>query len=153
MAKLDNRILQLYDSIGESLKFRIIKILSVENKVATGRLINSIDVVTGGKNGKYFIELLMERYGIYVNQGRKPGGKMPPEKAILNWMQVKGIPLNLLWPIRKSIAINGIPGVFFIEESIKRIENDFQKEISDKWGNEFAEEISNQLQNALKLTN
>jgi hypothetical protein len=48
-------------------------------------------------------------YAINVEEGRKPGGKMPPSDAIAAWMAIKGIAPELNFVIRRGIAKHGIP--------------------------------------------
>lgn len=65
--------------------------LEQADKDQPGRLIQSIDVVIEQKGAKLSFELSMEDYWKYVDQGRKPGGKMPPQKALLDFIKFRGI--------------------------------------------------------------
>lgn len=49
-------------------------------------------------------------YARYVQEGRKPGGKMPPWRAILDWMKVKrlGNDRASAWAIARAIQRRGI---------------------------------------------
>lgn len=147
---IENSLLQLYDALGKNLKARIIMILGTENKVASGNLIKSVEVLTGAKKGELFIDLFMEDYWYFVNYGRKPG-KMPPIKKIIEWTTFKGIPNKLAFPIARSIAKKGYKGIFFLEEVVASIEKDFEKEIKDKWGDTIYKEIEEQLKRNVKV--
>jgi hypothetical protein len=145
---INNSLLQLYEAIGKNLRARIIKILAINNKVASGNLISSIEVLTGAKNGQLFIDLFMEDYWYFVNWGRKPG-KFPPLNKIKEWLRYKGIPENLAFPISRKIALKGYKGIFFLEEAVNQIERDFEKEIKEVWGQDIYNELEEQLKRRL----
>jgi hypothetical protein len=146
--KVNNSLLQLYDSIGENLKIKIIKILAAKNKVASGNLISSVEVLTGERNGTLFIDLFMEDYWYFINYGRRPG-KFPPLKKIIEWTRYKGIPESAAFPIARKIALEGFKGIFFLEEAVSQIEKDFEKEITEVWGQEIYLELEEQLKRRL----
>lgn len=123
-------------------------ILKSEGKDATGTLINSIGyrIQEGPADGDE-IELIVfwADYGDYVDRGRKPGGKMPPVKNILDWVKLKGIrgkgkqtQESVAFAIAKGIQKNGIEPTFFKTlaernslkgyqvEFVKAIEKDIQ---------------------------
>lgn len=49
-------------------------------------------------------------YARYIHDGRKPGGKMPPWRAILDWMKVKrlGNSRAAAWVVARAIQRRGI---------------------------------------------
>lgn len=61
------------------------------------------------KNGDTVVELLVNDYIQYVENGRR-SHKMPPIEPIIQWAKRKGISTdnNTMWKIRKSIADKGI---------------------------------------------
>jgi hypothetical protein len=60
------------------------------NKDATNSLIASIR-----PEFKMFgFQIIMEEHYIYVDEGRKPNSKMPPEAPILNWIKNRGIKIK-----------------------------------------------------------
>jgi len=63
----------------------------LSNKVASGTLLNSVQVVKVQNEGIDTLELIMPGYGQFVNDGRLPGKKGIPVEAIKIWMQEKGI--------------------------------------------------------------
>jgi hypothetical protein len=67
----------------------------------------------------------------FVEHGRKAGSKMPPEAPIKAWMQTVGIDLEHLFAIRKSIAIQGIDGKFFLRDMIEKKESSWHDLLSD----------------------
>lgn len=63
----------------------------VGNKVASGSLVNSIEVKVVRKNTDIVIELFANDYFQWVQSGRAPGKKGVPIPAILGWMRSRGI--------------------------------------------------------------
>lgn len=49
-------------------------------------------------------------YARYLLEGRKPGGKMPPWRAILDWLKVKrlGFDRQTAWAVARAIQRRGI---------------------------------------------
>lgn len=99
-----------------------------DDKIASGKLINSLKYEIK-YDGKYFsIELDSVKYFEYVNDGRR-AGKFPPINDIKNWIRVKGIlPLpndkgkiptenQLAYLIGRKIALNGIIGTKTLERT------------------------------------
>ena len=70
------------------------KNLIEHDKDQPGKLLQSIDVTIEERGQKLVFELEMEDYWIYVDQGRRPGGKMPPSQALLEFIKVRGLKLN-----------------------------------------------------------
>ena len=64
------------------------------DKDQPGRLIQSIDVNIYERDDKITFELSMEDYWKYVDAGRRPGGKQPPQKAMLDFIKFRGIKGN-----------------------------------------------------------
>jgi hypothetical protein len=63
----------------------------VGNKVASGGLVNSIEVKVVRKNTDIVIELFANDYFQWVQSGRLAGKKGVPIPAILGWMRSRGI--------------------------------------------------------------
>lgn len=86
--------------------------LQAKNKVASGKLYNSIDyrIELTDKGCKlYFVA---EKYYINIENGRKAGAKMPPVELIKRWMDIKGI------KPRKGYSLSGT--AFIISRSISK---------------------------------
>lgn len=68
------------------------------------------------------VEVRMNSYYVYVESGRRPGAKMPPEKEILAWMRREGIAkgreAKAVYAIRRAIARDGIPARPFLLNAI-----------------------------------
>ena len=63
-------------------------------------------------------------YGIVMEEGRKPGARMPPVDAIKLWVVRKlGIPADeaegVAWAVAKSIAKKGIEGKHMFKEGLE----------------------------------
>jgi hypothetical protein len=157
----------LLKAMGDDLVLRIIKILEMNNKRATGELIDSIDYIIGqDKNGNLSIKLLAEFYWVYVNYGRRPGKFVPPD-ALLEWLKVKGITptpkiykrepkvrqseenrlKSLAYAINLKIFRQGIKAVPFLEQSVSYIEKKYQTELENMWGKEYEAEFEKIFKN------
>ena len=77
------------------------------NKIATTKTVDSIAfVIKPDGNG---FKIVADKAFMYIEFGRKAGGKMPPKGSIDAWLKARGISQSLDFVIRKSIAKNGIP--------------------------------------------
>lgn len=153
---------QILNAAGANLVNRIVKILGTEEKSATGKLINSIEYLIGEKEGQLFIQLLLEDYWIYVNNGSWEkaisgiGGSKEKRKEVfrklsghlISWGQVKGV--NPFMAANAIIKKGGIKGIFFLEEAIKEIETEFAESLEQKWGTKLGKELEEQLKRALQ---
>lgn len=83
------------------------------NSNASGNLVRSFTYKVGIEGDRYWVEVEMEDYWKYVNDGRK-AGKWPPREKIKQWILIKPVkprPYTYL-PSVKSLA-------FLIQRSIK----------------------------------
>lgn len=57
-------------------------------------------------------------------EGRRPGGRMPPPGALRGWAQRHGFPTNsgALFMLARSIARRGRPGRFYLRAATKDLE-------------------------------
>ena len=82
---------------------------------ATGNLINSFEQRVIEVPNSIVIEILMDEYGIYVNEGRKTGGKKVPINVLVDWIERKAIVngdkevKSLAFAIQQTIHKEGIP--------------------------------------------
>lgn len=70
------------------------KNLIAKDKDQPGKLIQSINVDIQIQGSKISFELSMEDYWKFVDEGRKAGAKMPPQKPILDFIKVRGLKGN-----------------------------------------------------------
>lgn len=153
--------------LGDDLVLRIVKILEVNNKRATGELIDSIGYLIGtDKSGNMSVRLLAEFYWVYVEYGRRPGRYVPPD-ALLEWMKAKGIRpepkvykrepkvrqseesrmKQLAYVINRKIYLQGIKALPFLEQAIKQIEQELAPELEKMWGETYEAELANIFKN------
>lgn len=92
------------------------------------------------------------RYGLVVEEGRRPGQKMPPggkgslERPLLRWIQVKmGVGRDeaegIEFLVRRKIAKKGTKGAFMFEKTLEEDWPEFQR-IFDRYGIRIARELS-----------
>lgn len=105
--------------------------LKRNKNIASGDLVKSLDgkVIRTAMGSIFTIQLISEDYLKYVDQGRRPGGKMPPLQAISRWATFKKIPQQAVFPIAKSIAEKGIKPTNVIQKSLDNTLN--SKSFSD----------------------
>ena len=61
-----------------------------DGKIATGNLLNSIDYKVQYNDREIWVELHLEEYYKWVENGRGPG-KFPPPDKILEWIRIKPV--------------------------------------------------------------
>lgn len=85
---------------------------------ATGALSASVEARAVELADRWRIEVLANDYGVFVNNGRRAGAKMPPIQAIYEWLKVRNIGAELAteskrrglaFAIANSIKERGIP--------------------------------------------
>lgn len=132
---MDYTIIQ--DSINNwilSVETQMKQLLSQGGKVATGKLINSIQVIQGGTPDQIQLGLSFTDYGRNVLEGRKPGSKLPPQGSLKSWMSVKGIEPTKEYVIRKAIAVKGIKPFDFVSPFYNAI-----PQLTDEMAKDFAQ--------------
>ena len=123
--------------LGEKVTDTMIDTLISKGKLATGQLVQGIQHTESyDQQANDFVSTIkIPGYGRYVNEGRRPGSKMPPIQPILEWIRVRRIRTpqytqpQLAWAIAKSIQKKGIRPTPFIENSIEFALTNFQDEI------------------------
>lgn len=95
------------------------------------------------------IELFLNDYIIYVENGRRAGAKMPPFDVISRWCKRKGLPNDnqTVWAICKAISRDGIAPRPVIATAFDMMDAD---EWSGKWLDMVFEEITETLDNYFK---
>ena len=106
-------LLQVLDRVGNYFCNEVQRLMLQNGSNATGNLVNSFSYTYGVDDGRYWVEISMDDYWKYVNDGRNPG-RMPPVQKIKDWVLVKRInprPYTYI-PSVKSLT-------FLIQRSIK----------------------------------
>jgi hypothetical protein len=106
------------EKLGTEVVADFIKQLLAANKSATGDLIKSVRYEVLETANGIMLNIIASDYFKFVDEGRKPGGKMPPPDKILGWVKAKSIsfgrngidfkPQQIAFIISKSIQKNGI---------------------------------------------
>ena len=102
LAKVD-KVLQLY---GASIKEDFVELLKKRN-MNTGNLAKSFKFKVMWTGKTYTVSIKIADYYKYVEAGRKPGGKMPPLKILINWIGLRKIiprKINGIVPTTKQLA-------------------------------------------------
>tara|TARA_R110000823_G_scaffold58254_1_gene140430 strand:+ start:154 stop:627 length:474 start_codon:yes stop_codon:yes gene_type:complete len=110
------------------------------DKVATGKLLNSIafSIITVGQ--KLVIRWVAEDYLEFVDKGR-PEGKQPPLDKIKAWAAVKGIPESKAFGIAAAIGENGVAPTNFWTISSTRRQKQFNKQLETAYGKDLEVDI------------
>ncbi len=101
-------------------------------KYASGNLYDSIRYDIKETDERFTISFYMADYGVYVDKGIKPSkyanaegtgtGKSPFITSLMKWCQIKGLPKEAAFPIRKNIWKFGIrPTNFFTIPTTRRL--------------------------------
>lgn len=89
-----------------------VKIALVRAKaIATGATLHSVaeeKILDSPARGIFIRNIVAKETWRFIQSGRKPGSKMPPEAAMIVWFKALNIPKRAWFPIRLSIARKGI---------------------------------------------
>jgi len=104
-----------FKKVGKLIIASLQKELLGQGHKATGNLINSFEQRVIELPNSIVIEILMDEYGIYVNEGRKTGGKKVPINVLVEWIERKAIASgdkevkSMAFAIQNTIHKEGIP--------------------------------------------
>jgi len=129
MAKIEYKSLnEELELLGEELVKGVVQELLNADKLATGKLIRSIDYRVIAKAEKLILEILALPYLDNVIEGRRPGLKPPPTSAIIPWVKKRNIkvkgsktPEQSAFVIARSIGKKGIKPIKEIRNKINDI--------------------------------
>jgi hypothetical protein len=84
-------------------------------------------------------------YGLAIEKGRKPGGKMPPAGVMVRWIEVKmGVgeeeAKGIEFVIRRKIAKKGTDGAFMFQQTMEEDGPQFQN-IFERYGIRITKEL------------
>jgi hypothetical protein len=125
----------LQDTLSEKrYPFGFSKNRGIGDKVASGRLRDSVDVNVSQNRGNEVIEIYMESYGPFVQSGRLPGKKGVPISAIEQWIKDRKLlgrnkkgrfitRRSFAFAIQQNIKKFGIRPSNFLDISIQKLEN------------------------------
>jgi hypothetical protein len=115
--------------------FGFAKFRGVGNKVASGKLRDSIQVNIKQSQGQTVIELIAEQYSQWVQSGRLPGRKGVPIDALEKWIKERGLVgrdkrgrfikrRSFAFAIQNNIKKFGIRPSNFLDVALETIGND-----------------------------
>jgi hypothetical protein len=133
-------------------------------RVASGTLQNSLMFYVAQNKFKYVIDFTTradaQAYASVIEDGRRPGARMPPPEAILNWMNQKNIRLQkkgggfiketpelrkaAAFQIARSIGKKGIEGIHYYRDAIDVT--------SEEYAEKFREAMKKELEIRISLT-
>jgi len=104
-----------FKKVGQFIISSLQKELIEQGHQATGNLVNSFEQRVIEVPNSIVLEILMDEYGIYVNEGRKTGGKKVPINVLVDWIERRAIVngdkqvKSLAFAIQQTIHKEGIP--------------------------------------------
>lgn len=118
-------------------------------KVASGKLIRSLDSLIIERADGIDIKIIGEKYLEFVDSGRRPG-KMPPVQKIAEWCTIKGLPQSAAWGISVNIYKFGIKPTHVLELTRNRFEIEVRDEVVETYQQIIQEEIDFLMADAQK---
>lgn len=70
-------------------------------------------------------------YAPPVEEGRKPGSKLPPKGSLVAWMKRHGMDPKREFVLRRAIARRGIPGDHNLQTTVVGLEPDVRREFAN----------------------
>ena len=137
-----------FNKVGKLIIASLQKELIEQGHEASGNLVNSFEQRVIEVPNSIVIEILMDEYGIYVNEGRKTGGKKVPINVLVEWIERKAIVngdkevKSLAFAIQQTIHKEGIP----TKGSFKFSNNGRRKGFIDFVINNELDEVYNELE-------
>lgn len=122
-----------------------------DGKIATGNLLNSVDYQVQYDDRAIWVELHLEDYYKWVENGRAPG-KFPPPDKILEWIRIKPIipddrggrlptEQQLAYLIGKKIAEQGIEPGNQLHNAMDDIYPQFEEKIDEAIAQDITDSI------------
>lgn len=126
----------------------------VGNKVASGTLARSVEVVTKQNNNITELQVLMAEYGQWVQSGRLRGKGFVPVGSLMKWIKQRGLKgrdkkgrfmtdKSFAYAIQKNINKFGIRPANFLDISMEKVMND--PRITELLGDAAYEELINTI--------
>lgn len=139
---------KIMNQIGQELVAELKKELQDKGKDASGKLINSLNYDLIQTDTGYDIKIISEPYLKFVDQGRRPGAKMPPSSKLVPWIESKGIKFaggtttaQAAYVIARSIGDKGIKPANVVESSMQKVYNNRKDDISKAVAKDYQEFI------------
>lgn len=139
------------DALGREYVAELTQQLISADKVASGNLINSLDYEVLETVNGLVLKIIADDYLKFVDEGRRPG-KRPPQKAILKWVEQRGIKIKkqtssqTAFVIARSIGKKGIKPTNVLKKTQQAIFRNIQALTSRGIELDIQEYIKNLLQ-------
>lgn len=119
--------------------------LKEKNKYATGRTYKSIRGKITLSFSRNTLDIYADPSIIYIDRGRKAGGKFPPKQPIEEWVRAKNIKprdgisqASLVYLIRRKIARDGIKptpifhpfSMFLVGKTTRALQKAYQRDLN-----------------------
>ena len=149
--------LDILDQLAEHLKKALQTELSVQMRVVSGTLINSIEAVVKETMSGFEIVGSAVYYAKYVENGRRAGAKGVPIEALIEWIRIKRIVIDVLserttsFMFQSSILRKVIAPELFITRTLKNQESTIDRSIHAACGelvNYHIETMFNEIKQA-----
>ena len=141
------RVAETLDEMGKAIGEAYKKNLTDSNRNASGKLYNSIHSQVTVNNMTYDVELMMEEYWKWLENGRPPTHTSTPSnpplrERILEWIRVKPVlprPIDgklpteeeLAYLITRKIHREGFEGKPDLSDALDSVESEWEQKISD----------------------
>jgi len=160
MTKTELKIDDILQEFGDDFVKYVKNQLQRRNKVASGKLFNSIGFTIRELQNSTVLTIKYADYLKFVDKGvngternnRSPYSFKPTTKfinirSLTKWVSIKGLPKNSVFPIARSIAKRGIEGENFLEN----YEDSFYREIVQVLNSELPQSIEKDIMVQLVL--
>ena len=103
------------DRLGRFLVIMLSAELERQKHIATGQLDKSLEHKVVRNADGWSLEIYAEEHALYVNRGRRPGGRKVPIGALMDWIVTKGLASgdkeikSMAFAIQTNIFKYGIP--------------------------------------------
>lgn len=148
--KVDMKL--MLDKLGQEYVDWLKELIQIADKVASGKLLKSIDYKLIKTTEKYVLTITGEDYLKWVDMGRKSNSRMPPVDKIIKWAKVKNINSKgktiqqLGWAIAKSIQKKGIQPTNILFQTRQGVFNKLKDlKIPQKTKQDILNTITNEL--------
>lgn len=131
--------------------------LILEDVNASDNLYNSVTYMVERNDKTFEVKLSLADYWVFVEKGKRAGGKFPPVSAIERWIEVKPVlprpmsngklPTNkqLAYLIGRKIAIEGISPKPLLQRSVDDVWNNMREFIAEALAKDLQKEINIEL--------
>ena len=159
--ELSSESRKILEDLADRLRQELAEELIGQGHKNTGTLLESIRVAVVEEAFGTSIEGSTLDYGVYLNGGRKPGGKRIPISALIQWVEQRGIANeeeeieSIAYAIQTKIFQEGSPtfGSFkysnngrrkeWIEYVLENNEKEITEAVTDAFGNEVEVLLAN----------